>query len=498
MVERFFGRVVCVNLDRSPDRWKEFLRDLPVDWPFGEVERFAAIDGQKCPPPHWFRGGASAWGCNQSHRALIEDALNRGLESILLLEDDAICRANFLKRWESFVAELPDDWDLLYLGGQHIVQNRMIERISRQVYRPYNVNRTHAWALRPAGMRAVYQRLWCDYAEPAGTPTDVGRRHIIDNHLAALLEEGSLKVYCPARWLFGQREGKSEIAGRQLNERWWNDAVEIQPLDRPKASVRAVPPPRPEPTGGRIRYYLPTRRQADKFGPKGPVLPDLSRPFVPVIGVHSSGSSALAGVLWHLGLHLGNRLVGYYGTRPGKECGYEAAGLVTLCNRFVHWPATGPPLPERAEHAQLELQRWIADRQNEAAGLGTLAGGKYPILCAMGEMLDQICGNNLLPIHAERPLEESIESFVRRERRRKPANQLRRHQEWLWDEKQETLARWTRYLTIEYRELLEDPRGQIGRIVEYLSINPSDGQIAAAVGSVDPRKRHVVITGVMQ
>ena len=56
-----FERVVCINLDRRPDRWEEFQREWArVEGCFGELERVRAVDGEKVPPPEWYRGNRGA------------------------------------------------------------------------------------------------------------------------------------------------------------------------------------------------------------------------------------------------------------------------------------------------------------------------------------------------------------------------------------------------------------------------------------------------------
>ena len=115
--------------------------------------------------------------------------------------------------------------------------------------------------------------------------------------------------------------------------------------------------------------------------------------------------------------------------------------------------------------------RWIRNRQREATQRGTIAGGKYPHLCVMGEELTAICGDGLRVIHINRPLEESIESLKRRSRLangwlRITDEQAEAVQRWLWAGKEAFLKEvaetslWGCPLTIEYDDLLQDPEKQ--------------------------------------
>ena len=144
-----FERCYVVSLARRPDRWARFLRQLPADWPLAKPEPFAAIDGQLVPHPAWWRQGKGAWGCYRSHLAIIELRANDNCESILILEDDALPQPEFARRAGEFFAALPDDWQMIYLGGQLIrLQHGKPRPAMRALLRPNNVHRTHAYGLR--------------------------------------------------------------------------------------------------------------------------------------------------------------------------------------------------------------------------------------------------------------------------------------------------------------------------------------------------------------
>ena len=61
-----------------------------------------------------------------------------------------------------------------------------------------------------------------------------------------------------------------------------------------------------------------------------------------------------------------------------------------------------------------DLQVFISEKRLVVHWKNTIAGGKYPHLCAMGEDLIEMLGKDLREIHIDRPLEESIESMKRR------------------------------------------------------------------------------------
>jgi len=438
-LSKVFEKVYCVNLAYREDRWGNFLKQIPTDWPFAPIERYDAIDGKKVKPPDWFTAGGGAWGCYLSHLRILETALNTGVESILFLEDDALFCEDFTKRVTEFLAEVPDNWHMLYLGGQHLhVAHKPPVKITNNLYQPWNVNRTHAFAIQGEGRQIVYKHLM---------RRNWSRGHHIDHHLGRLHQQRAHRIYCPADWLVGQNEGYSNIAGRQKKTNYWPSAATAAGGDGAAAQV----------------------------------------PFVAVIGLHSSGSSATAGVLYWLGVHMGNKFTGYYGNNPDRNCGFEAVELRNICERAIPFPAT-----ERAWGRQKlynRLKNWINQKRREAGTRGAIAGGKYPQLCQMGPQLRNICGDSLRIIHIDRPIDDSVASLVKRAPNRPPEN-IRAHQLWLAAGKQELLAS-ADHLTVQYYDLIAQPEREVDRIIEHLKLKPSDDQRARAIAYIKPHLRHV-------
>lgn len=438
-----------MNLDRRQDRWSQFIKRLPESLPFPMPRRFSAIDGKKCPPPDWWKQGGGAWGCYRSHLSIIEECLLEGIERVLLLEDDALLCDDFNRRFHAFIDRVPPNWEMLYLGGQHLgMRAHPPLRVNDMVYRPWNVNRTHAFALRGAGLRKIYKWL--------NATNEWRNRHHIDHHLGRLHQRRNMPIYCPKQWLIAQGENLSNIAGKKFPTRFWNARLGNKP------DLAALP------------------ASSQLAG------------FVAVIGLHRSGSSCVATILHKLGVHMGNKLGGYE-----KSGGGEAAGLAAICEAAAKFPSraikTAPLLLDE------RLRKWIGDRRREAAAKGTMAGGKYPHLCAMLPELTAICGSNLKVIHCDRPLEDSVASLCRRSAEAGKGwlhvsdADSRAVQQWLQAEKTKWLPRMD-HLTVAYRDLLAAPAVQVSRIVEYLGLSVTQEQIEAAIAHVDPAQCHIHAT----
>lgn len=448
----YFDRVCVVNLDRRPDRRQEFFDGVPGDWPFKPPERIKALDGKKSFVPNFWKNGQGAWGCYRTHVRIIEDALNDGLDRVLLLEDDAVFRPDFTERAIRFLNALPDKWDMIYFGGQHLREAQGgPRRLNDNVYEPFNVNRTHAFAvsLQPSEEfgRTLYK--WLHQFD------DWRPQHHIDHHLGRLIQKRQHRVYCPDRWMVGQREGKSNINGRQFNnDRFWRGA------DKSSGAVTSS-----------------------------------KEPFFAILGLHSSGSSALAGICYHLGLHLGNNLIGYYGNNPDTSCGFEAQGIMRICEDIAKVTDIVRQLPPRRIEEKL---RWFCEqKKREAAKKGTRAGLKYPQLCVCGPELEIVLGDRLRIIIADRPIEESIASIERRFRRNPDViPKLAAHQQWLWQEREqfvETLPA-EHILRIDYGGMLENPRLTSETVSDFLGFERNEHHLETATSYVDPSRRHIKST----
>ncbi|MDO4571201.1 MAG: glycosyltransferase family 25 protein [Planctomycetia bacterium] len=421
-----YDAVYCINLEKRPEKWEEFRAQYPVEI-FGECQRYVAMDGVRLAKPDWWRGGNGAWGCFCSHRRIIEQTLNEGRESVLIFEDDAVFCGDFASRVMQFHDALPEDAAWIYYGGQHLAQKtRVPERVNDYVFRPYNVNRTHAYGLRgTAVMKAILQHL---------ERQDWTTAHHIDHHFGRMHAVGAFPVYCPAYWLVDQRGGISDVAMRDKPETHWRDAATFD--------TSALGP-----------LYL-------------------------ILGTHSSGSSCLAGMLWNLGMHLGNVFIGAHGKAP--IYGGEAIWLHRTFTKaapvpVVSWAEDYPSLLVR-------LQKFAKEKLVEGITLGKPAGLKYPQLAAIGADLLKL-HSNVRIISIRRPILESVISLHMRFRGCSEES-IREHQRWL-DEGRSACIRAAlpeNVLELEYADLLAHPEDAVTALLNFIpELRPTSAQRTAAV-----------------
>lgn len=137
---------------------------------------------------------------------ILEYCLNNGVSSYLVFEDDAQFRPGFDEAFDAFSSLLPENWQQAYIGGQlqHTHSHPTI-KLKPNLFRPYNVNRTHAFMVSRSGMLPIYKHIsnLPFYAE----------EHI-DHHLGRWHEDLRNAVYCPAKWLVGQMGFSSNVSGK--------------------------------------------------------------------------------------------------------------------------------------------------------------------------------------------------------------------------------------------------------------------------------------------
>jgi GR25 family glycosyltransferase involved in LPS biosynthesis len=212
--------IFVINLPYKPDRRERLGRHLVETGLVREVSEIRwvrAVSGSWCQPPHWWRSGGGAWGCLMSHLRIVQDAVMDGLESCMVLEDDAVFQPRAVELLGRLLREAPEDWDQLYLGGQHLREPEAVEG-RPYVLRCRNVNRTHGFILRRRAFVKFQQHIMHapDYLAHTGWH--------IDHQLGRAHERGDWKVYAPAWWICGQEAGTSNISGRENPRYWWHPA----------------------------------------------------------------------------------------------------------------------------------------------------------------------------------------------------------------------------------------------------------------------------------
>ena len=134
-------KIFCINLNHRLDR-KHRCEEIFKKYDFS-VEFFTAIDGKNLNIEAKIKSGNV--GCCLSHREIYRKFSNSNWNNILILEDDVELVEDFVDLFNLYYREVPDDWHLLYLGGNHI--NTTKNMISEHIHKLRNTYTTHCYLL---------------------------------------------------------------------------------------------------------------------------------------------------------------------------------------------------------------------------------------------------------------------------------------------------------------------------------------------------------------
>ena len=222
-LEKFFDKIIIINLERRKDRWQECLDELDA---FGidrnHVERFEGYD-------HPTNGHV---GCTRSHRTLIRAIAASAWKRVLILEDDfafitlprlqqggwypngpviqTFCRVlegrgTVNQRFDFLIQFVPVNWDVLYLGACY--GEPPISRVNDCVIRCGFMQTTGSY-----GITREFAKVW-DAKVNAGLPSDELSCHPgpIDNVFGGMAKDHLFYVTQP-RMMF-QRKSRSDLDG---------------------------------------------------------------------------------------------------------------------------------------------------------------------------------------------------------------------------------------------------------------------------------------------
>lgn len=232
------SKVYVINLARRPDRWdaiQQAWQATGVDLP---LTRFFACDGRAFDPPKSWDVGRAAYGCYLSHLSILVEAVRNDLTSFLILEDDAVFADDFAAKLALCLADLPSDFDQLYLGWQALHADRVPPtRITEHLGRAGNNNRNHSTIWSRSGAVRFLHRL-----------TELSERkkqHHIDHWMGELHEEltdsgeHAYNVYNCIPQIVYQGSGKSDICGKETPLNKWLYLGSYLSEPKPLADVKS-------------------------------------------------------------------------------------------------------------------------------------------------------------------------------------------------------------------------------------------------------------------
>lgn len=191
-------KIYCINLNKRKDRWEETQKELKKFNLLDRVCRYPAVDGKLIEnKTHMLLG---EYGLILTHIKLLTEAVTNGYENIIIFEDD-IEFINDFQNIDEYIEKTPEDYDILYLGGNHIKEPTKInDRISR-------VNRTfttHAMLIN----KKVFTKL-------------IEELNKFTKQLDVIYTDMDIKLYTCIPSIVTQRDCFSDIQNKKVTYKHW-------------------------------------------------------------------------------------------------------------------------------------------------------------------------------------------------------------------------------------------------------------------------------------
>jgi GR25 family glycosyltransferase involved in LPS biosynthesis len=148
-MEKYVDKVYLINMDQDTKKLKEVTKECNK---FNiKFERFSGVNPLKLSEEELEKYvtkncqnmcSNGLIGCGISHMKIYEKALENNYKNILILEDDVYFTIDLYKVLDNAMKELPDDYDILYLGCSGLCEKtKSYDMDYSLVFNLFNVNK---------------------------------------------------------------------------------------------------------------------------------------------------------------------------------------------------------------------------------------------------------------------------------------------------------------------------------------------------------------------
>ena len=199
-------RSIVINLPSDTERLAAFRAEYPSHI-FGNLEVWRAKSGDEVEVPDWWERSANRYALTVN----IRDILDAVDDDVWIWEDDCIFDPDdFENKYETFMSEVPEDADMVFLGALHFAFPRQVAEHCLKI--------KAAWT-----SHAILYKRKCvkPFAEYFREP-NWGCKHFSDQRRAQGIACGKFTAYSPLHNLCGQAAGYSTLDLHNRGERWYD------------------------------------------------------------------------------------------------------------------------------------------------------------------------------------------------------------------------------------------------------------------------------------
>lgn len=148
-LESFFDKIYVISLRRAHDRHETFRRLLnglqyEIFWATDKNDldredmiRRGLYDDETVRQPRYIHPNGLNEGqlaCALSHRRIYEEMVSKGYKRVLVFEDDVVPCFDRLSQLPGALQQLPNDWELVYLGYTKNEDITLKQQLKQQFY----------------------------------------------------------------------------------------------------------------------------------------------------------------------------------------------------------------------------------------------------------------------------------------------------------------------------------------------------------------------------
>jgi glycosyl transferase family 25 len=161
-MNNYVDNVLLINMDKDSDRLERVTKECNiVDIKF---ERFPGIKitdlsknilNKYIPEETQKYGTNGMIGCGLSHLFVWQEGIKHNYKNILILEDDVYFTDEFNEYLKNAIEELPEDYDILYLGYKDTICNPPKDCSFNYIYKPHFPLLLHAYIVSNKGLKKL-------------------------------------------------------------------------------------------------------------------------------------------------------------------------------------------------------------------------------------------------------------------------------------------------------------------------------------------------------
>ena len=202
--EKFFNqfdKVYCINLPHRDDRRENFIKEVEK-YDLGDFSFFDAIYGVTLNGKYHLDLGNV--GLIKTNIQILDKCIENNLNNVIIIEDDCYF-TDEIKNIEKYLNQVPDDWDMIYFGGNHNIGHygiKGLSHVSESVIRIRHTFTTHFVIIKNTMFNIIKNKI-----SECANPIDVYYTDLQKNY----------NVYSIYPAIAKQKTGYSNILNQEVN-----------------------------------------------------------------------------------------------------------------------------------------------------------------------------------------------------------------------------------------------------------------------------------------